>query len=154
MTETEITGSARQRPSARTRTHGTPVDPAADWVRFGAVVMVVVGAFSAIEGVTALAAPDTYVTFQGAVLALDLAVGAWRHIVLGTLVFLSGLGLLRDAESDWARVAGVTVVSLSMLTQLAWLSAAPIWSIIMIVLDLLVLRALIVIGNEHAVGRR
>jgi hypothetical protein len=123
-------------------------------VRFGAVMMVVVGAFSAFEGVTALATPDTYVTFQGTVLALDLSVWAWVHIVLGTLVFLSGLGLLRDAESGWARIAGVTVVGLSMLMQLAWLSAAPIWSIIMITLDMLVLRALVVIGGEHAVGRR
>jgi hypothetical protein len=154
MTEAEIIGRTRQGPSAPTWTHGTPVGPAADWVHFGAVIMVVVGAFSAVEGVTALATPDTYVTFQGAVLAIDLAVWAWVHIILGALVFLSGLGLLRDAESEWARVAGVTVVGLSMLMQLAWLSAAPIWSIIMIVLDLLVLRALVVIGDDHAVGRR
>jgi hypothetical protein len=154
MTEAEITGSALQGPSAPTRSHGTPVDPAANWVHFGAVIMIVVGAFSAVEGVTALTTPDTYVTFQGAVLALDLAVWAWLHIILGALVFLSGLGLLRDPESDGARVAGVTVVGLSMLMQLAWLPAAPIWSIIMIALDLLVLRALIVIGDEHVVSRR
>ena len=155
MTEAETTGSgARRGPSARTPTHGTPVDPAADWVRFGAVIMVVVGAFSAVEGVIALAAPGTYVTVQGSVLAIDLTGWAWLHIVLGAAVFLSGLGLLRDAESEWARIAGVTVVGASMLMQLAWLSAAPIWSIIMIVLDLLVLRALVVIGDEHAEGRR
>ncbi len=155
MTEAEATGSgARRGPSTRTPSLGTSVDPAADWVRFGAVIMVVVGAFSAVEGVTALVTPGTYVTFQGAVLALDLSVWAWVHIILGALVFLGGLGLLRDAESEWARVVGVTVVGLSMLMQLAWLSAAPIWSIIMIALDLLVLRALVVTGNEHTVGRR
>jgi hypothetical protein len=155
MTEAETTGAgARRGPSTRPPSFGTPVDPAADWVRFGAVIMVVVGAFSAVEGVIALVTPDTYVTFQGAVLAIDLAVWAWVHIILGMLVFLSGLGLLRNAESEWARVAGVTVVGLSMLMQLGWLSAAPIWSIIMIVLDLLVLRALVVIGGERAVGRR
>ena len=37
------------------------------------------------KGVTALATPGTFVTFQGAVLAIDLAVWAWVHIVLGAL---------------------------------------------------------------------
>jgi hypothetical protein len=137
-----ITGSTRQE------------DPATGWVRFGAVMMVVIGAFSAIEGVLALAAPATYVTVSGTVLAIDLTGWAWLHIVLGVLVFLTGLGLLRDAASEWARAAGVTVIGLSMLVQLAWLPAAPIWSIIMITLTVLVLRALFVSGRDHAVGRR
>jgi hypothetical protein len=136
------------------RALGTPVDPAGDWVRFGAVMMVVVGAFSAIEGVFALAAPATYTTVDGTVLAIDLVGWAWLHMVLGVLVFLTGLGLLRDAASEWARVAGVAVIGLSMFVQLAWLPATPIWSIVMIALGLLVLGALLVTGNGQAEGRR
>ena len=130
------------------------MNPEMGWVRFGAVMMVVIGAFSVIEGVIALAAPGTYVTVQGYVLTVDLTSWGWVHIVLGALVFLTGLALLRDEESQWARIAGVMVVGLGMLVQLAWLPAAPIWAIIMIVLDVLVLRALLVTGNKHPHGQR
>ena len=101
MAEADVT-RAEAREDAATRGNDdesvVPTNPAREWVRFGAIVMVIVGGFSVLEGVMALAAPDTYVTREGTVLAIDLAGWAWLHIVLGALVLLSGLGLLRDAD--------------------------------------------------------
>ncbi|PVY97988.1 DUF7144 family membrane protein [Actinomycetospora cinnamomea] len=124
-----------------------------EWVRFGGILMAIIGPFSVIEGLLALAAPDTFVTVQGRVLAIDLTGWAWVHIVFGVLVFVVGMGLLRSEVSDTARIAGIVVVTLSMIVQLAWLPAAPIWSIIMIVFCLLVLQALVVTSGDFRVGR-
>ncbi|MDD7920239.1 DUF7144 family membrane protein [Actinomycetospora callitridis] len=157
MAEADVARAQAREDAAARRNDDAPVvptTPAREWVRFGAIVMVIVGGFSVLEGVIALAAPDTYVTREGTVLAIDLAGWAWLHIVLGALVLLSGLALLRDALSGRARAAGVTVVGLSAIVQLAWLPAAPIWSIIMIALDVLVLGAIVAVGNEHSAGRR
>lgn len=138
-------GAHRQVPDA-----GGPVDlrPSArdegllGWVHFGAVMMTVVGAFGVIEGLVALFNPTTYVTVDGAVLAVDLTAWGWVHLVLGALLVITGVSLIRSAPG-WARGLGVVLVVLSILVQLAWLPASPIWSILMIVLDVLVIYALV-----------
>lgn len=113
-----------------------------DWVRFGGVMMAVLGGFGVIEGLVALFSPTHFVTVGGAVLALDLTAWGFLHIVMGALVLATGLALLGNAPS-WARAVGVGLVAINMIVQLAWLPAYPIWSIIVLVLDVLVLYALI-----------
>jgi hypothetical protein len=125
-----------------------PVDLAArndallGWVRFGAVMMTVIGAFAVIEGLLALLRPTTYLTVNGTVLALDLGAWGWVHLILGALLAITGVSLLRDAPA-WARGLGVLLVALSTVVQLAWLPAYPIWSILMIALAVMVIYALV-----------
>jgi hypothetical protein len=122
------------------------------WVRFGAVLMAVVGAFAVIEGFLAFFLPATYVSSNGVVVALTFTGWAWVHIILGALVLVVGLALLREDVPSWARNTGIVLVALNAITQLAWLPAAPIWSIIMIVLDVLIIGALVAIGDRAAWG--
>jgi len=125
-----------------------PVDLAArsdallGWVRFGAVMMTVIGAFAVIEGLLALLRPTTYLTVNGTVLALDLGAWGWVHLILGALLAITGVSLLRDAPA-WARGLGVLLVALSTVVQMAWLPAYPIWSILMIALAVMVIYALV-----------
>ena len=112
------------------------------WVRFGAVMMTVIGVFAIIEGLLALLRPTTYVTVNGAVLALDLGTWGWVHLILGVLLAVTGASLLRDAPT-WARGLGVLLVALSTVVQFAWLPAYPIWSILMITLAVIVIYALV-----------
>ncbi|MEJ2862026.1 DUF7144 family membrane protein [Actinomycetospora flava] len=151
MTEQQIptppTGPTRARES------GTSVDRPSrawlGWVRFGGVVMTVIGAFAVIEGLYALFSP-TFVTLTGAgVLLLDLTAWGWLHLLLGVLVLATGLSLAGSAPS-WARGTGIVLVALNMIVQLAFLPAYPIWSICMIVLGLVVIYALMVTWDEAA----
>ena len=75
---------------------------ATGWVRFGAVVMVVVGVFGVIEGLIAALTPSYFVTVGGAVFVLSLAGWGWVHLALGALVAIVGATLLGEAPS-WAR---------------------------------------------------
>lgn len=113
-----------------------------DWVRFGGVMMAVLGGFGVIEGLAALFSPTYFVSVGGAVLAVDLAAWGFVHIIMGALVLATGLSLLGNAPS-WARAVGVGLVAINMIVQLAWLPAFPIWSILLLVIDVLIIYALI-----------
>jgi hypothetical protein len=146
MTDQHSTSTAQGRGQ-----HSGPIDLAArsgrsdalqGWVRFGAVMMTVIGAFAVIEGLLALLRPTTYLTVDGTVLALDLGAWGWVHLILGALLAITGASLLRDAPA-WSRGLGVLLVALSTVVQLAWLPAYPIWSILMIALAVMVIYALV-----------
>ena len=121
--------------------------PWSGWVRFGGVLMAVTGGFAVIEGLLALFSPTAFLTVDGTVLAVDAHAWGWTHLVLGALVLVTGLGLLRDAP-DWARIAAMALVGLQMGVQFAWLPAAPIWSILLITIDVLVLYALVTTWHD------
>ena len=48
----------------------------------------------------------------------------------------------------WARVFGVILASLNAIARLAFLSAYPLWGVILIILDIQIIWALIVYGGE------
>ena len=123
--------------------------PGTGWVRFGGVVMAVVGGFAVIEGLVALLTPVYFVATGGAVLALTVGGWGWVHLILGVLVLAVGLSLLGDAPPGWARNTAVVLVAINMLVQLVWLPAYPIWSIILLALDVFVLHALIVTWHDR-----
>ncbi|GAA4735261.1 DUF7144 family membrane protein [Actinomycetospora chibensis] len=123
-------------------------DTGMGWVRFAGVIMVVIGGFGVIEGFVALLTPNYYVTAGGAVLTFSLTGWGWVHIILGALVLATGFGLLGTASS-WARVAGIVFVTINMLVQFAWLPAYPLWGILAIVLDVVVLYALVATWGQR-----
>lgn len=117
------------------------------WVRFGGVVMTIIGGFAVIQGFFALFSP-TYVTLTGAgVLLLDLTAWGWLHILLGVLVLATGLALVGSAPG-WARGTAIVLLALNTIVQLAYMPAYPIWSLVLIVLDIVVIFALMVTWDE------
>jgi hypothetical protein len=118
------------------------------WLVFGAVMMVMVGTFNAIYGLVAIF-EDTYYTVgpQG-LLVFDLTGWGWIHLVAGVAAVIAGMALFTGAQ--WARILVVLLASLNAITQLAFMSAYPAWSLIAIVLDFIVIWAVIVHGDELA----
>ena len=117
------------------------------WVAFGGVMMMLLGAFQAIEGLVALFDDGFYlVRPSGLVVDVDYNVWGWIHLIIGAVAIVAGAGLLVGNMA--ARVVGVIVAVLSALLNLAFLSAYPIWSTIMITLDVIVIYAIIVHGRE------
>jgi hypothetical protein len=118
------------------------------WVHFGAVMMTIIGAFGVIEGLAALLTPTTYIAVNGTVLSIDLSAWGWLHLILGALLVITGISLLRETPS-WARALGTVLVALSILVQMAWMPAYPIWSILIITLDVVVLYALLATWGDR-----
>jgi hypothetical protein len=117
------------------------------WVIFAGIMLIMVGAFQAIQGLVAMFNRGYYlVSSSGLVLNVDYTVWGWTHLILGILAAVIGLGLL--AGSTAARVAGIVLAVISAILNLVFIAAYPIWSIIVITVDVIVIYAIVVHGRE------
>jgi hypothetical protein len=109
-----------------------------------------VGSFQAISGLVALFNDDYYlVGSNGLVVSVDYTAWGWVHLVLGVVAFLTGIGMM--IGQSWARVTGIILAVLSAIVNLAFLAAYPVWSVLVIALDVIVIYALAVHGREAAI---
>lgn len=117
------------------------------WVVFAAVMLLVLGGFHVIEGLVALFHKGYYVVSpSGLVINVSYTGWGWTHIILGAVAVLVGLGLM--AGNMAARVGGVILAVVSAIVNMAFLAAYPVWSTIMIAVDVLVIYAIVVHGRE------
>ena len=109
---------------------------------------VLVGTFQAISGIVALLKDEVIFFGVKNIWLLNLTSWGWVHLVGGLLLILVGYGILNG--KTWARVFGVLLAGLSAVWNFAWLPVYPVWSIVVIVVDILVIYALVVHGDELA----
>jgi len=127
----------------------TPPEPTGwvGWVVFGAMMMIMVGAFQIVVGLTALFNSGYYVVGeQNLLLNVDFTAWGWTHIALGAIAVAAAFGVL--AGQMWGRVVGIAMALVSALVNLAFIAAYPLWSIMVITLDVLVIYALAAHGRE------
>ena len=113
---------------------------------FAGVAMVMIGAFHALQGLVALFNDDFYVVGQKWIFEFDLTTWGWIHLLVGVLVLVAGFFVFNGAV--WARAVGIAVAALSAVLNFMWLPYYPIWSLIIIALDVLVIWALSVHGRD------
>jgi hypothetical protein len=116
------------------------------WVAFAGVMMIIGGALNLFYGIVAAVNDDWAVWTNRAVVYLDISQWGWVHIILGLIVLVSGFGVFTG--NILARTVGVVVASISLVVNFFFLPAYPIWSIIVITLDVLVIWALTAHGGE------
>ena len=117
------------------------------WARFAAVILIISGIFSGIQGLVALIGPNTYYVVSGGDLFLfDVAGWGWWNLILGVALLLTGLALFTGAL--WARVVAVVIAVLSAVVQLLLVPAQPWWSFIVIAMDVLIIYAVVAHGEE------
>ena len=148
MTETPIASSAAVRtpPMQRPARHATAWR---GWIVFGGLMLMVVGAFQAIEGFVAIFEDDYYVVSKnGLVVHLDYTGWGWIMLALAAANILAGIGVLR--RQTWARVWAIAAASLSIIANLGFTSAYPLWVVMVVTLDVLVIYALCVHWDEVA----
>lgn len=120
------------------------------WVAFAAIMLLMVGAFNVIDGFAALLKDDAFVNTGKGLLVFNLTAWGWILLLFGVVQILTGLALLQGAT--WARVIAVLVALVNAVGQLAFLSAYPIWSTVIIAVDIIVIWAVIVHGEEMREG--
>jgi hypothetical protein len=116
------------------------------WVAFAGFMMLVIGGLQAIYGLVALLNDDWVVWNNGNAVLLDITVWGWVHLIIGVIVILAGFGVL--SGNVMARTVGVIVAALSLFAAFLALPLYPVWSIIVIAIDVLVIWALVVHGSE------
>jgi hypothetical protein len=123
------------------RTHWTGL------IGFAGFMMLMLGFFQAIEGLAAIFNDGFYhVRPNGLVLHVDYTVWGWAHLILGIAIFLAGIGVL--SGNLFGRIVGVALAGLSAIVNMLFAEAAPVWAVIIIIVDVFVIYALIVHGRE------
>jgi hypothetical protein len=105
-------------------------------------MLTMIGAFNIMEGLAALLHKTVTYIDANRLVVVDLATWGLLALVSGALLVAVGLGLL--SRNGVARAVAVVLVALHALIQLASLAAFPVWSLLMIALDVVVLFALTV----------
>ena len=107
------------------------------WIAFAGVMMFILGSLDALWGLAAIVNDDVVVVGGSGALIFDITTWGWVHLILGSIVALSGLGLISGNAA--ARVVGIFVVAVNAIAQIVWFPAAPLWSFLMIILDTIII---------------
>jgi hypothetical protein len=74
------------------------------------------------------------------------------HLIVGLAAAAIAVGLLRGTV--WARIAAITIASLSIVSMFLWVAHSPVWSTLTIVLDIVVIWALLTWESPRSLAGR
>lgn len=107
---------------------------------FAGVMMLIVGSFQILDGIAAILHDKVYVTTPSYIYSFDLTAWGWIHLLIGALVAAVGVAILQG--QTWGRLTGIGLVSLSMIANFLFIPYYPLWSLLIIALDIAVIWAL------------
>ena len=117
------------------------------WVYFAGIMLMLLGAFQIIEALTALFNRHyLLVSSKGLLVHADLAAWGWLHLALGVVAVVAGYAVMVGRR--WAQIVGIIVAGVSAIVNLTYIAAYPLWSVIVIALDVIIIHALAVHGRE------
>ncbi|MFD3403980.1 hypothetical protein ACFWUU_25060 [Kribbella sp. NPDC058693] len=123
-------------------------------VVFAGVMLVITGLVNVFEGFVALFNDERLVITPEHFVVVDLTGWGWVLLISGLLLLAAGCGVL--AAQSWARITAIILVGLHAVLQILSLGAYPVWSLLMVALDIAVLYALTSGWGEarDRIGRR
>ncbi|TCC07815.1 DUF7144 family membrane protein [Kribbella soli] len=110
------------------------------FVVFAGALLMVIGLVNVFEGFVALFSDERLVMTPTKLVLVDVTGWGWFLLIFGLLLMAVGGGLL--VAQTWARITAILLVCLHAVVQVLWLGAYPVWSLLMIALDTIVLFAL------------
>jgi hypothetical protein len=102
-------------------------------------------------GIAALLDNRVVVIAPNYVFTFDTRLWGAIHLVVGTAAGAIAVGLFWGTA--WARIAAVSIASLSIISMFFWLSTSPFWSIVTIVLDMAVIWAVLTWQSPRTRGK-
>ena len=114
------------------------------WIGFAGIMLILVGFFNIIDGISAIANSD-YLVNQ--LLFANLDAWGWFFLIWGILQVFAGFAIMNG--STWGAIVGVVTAFVNAIAQLSWARTYPVWAIAAIVLDVLIIYALVVYGGRR-----
>lgn len=106
-------------------------------VKFAGVMLIISGLWGVLTGISGILADKIFVSTPQYVYYFDITAWGWVHLILGLLLAGAGIGVLKGTA--WGRMLGVALASVSLLVNFAFIPHYPIWSILIIALDVLII---------------
>ncbi|KAA5838118.1 hypothetical protein F1721_01275 [Saccharopolyspora hirsuta] len=112
------------------------------WLAFAGSMLGLLGIFNIITGITALARPDYFLVDAGRLLVFNYPVWGGIWLALGIVQVAAGVGVVYGRS--WARFIGIDLAALCAIGHLVFLTAFPLWSVLVIALSVMVIYGLVV----------
>jgi len=109
-------------------------------VIFAGSILTLAGIFQAITGLVAIINDNFFVVSKDYTFDLDVTAWGWIHLLIGIIVFIVGLGLFTGA--GWAAVGAIAIAMLSAIANFFFIPYYPIWSLVVIGLNVWVIWSL------------
>ena len=116
------------------------------WVVFASIMLIMAGVFGIIDGLVALIHDEVYLVTEDQIVAFDFTTWGWIHLIVGIIVTTAGFAVM--SGQLWARMVGVLAATASAIAQIAFITAFPLWSVLVIGIDVLIIYGLLVHGEE------
>jgi hypothetical protein len=121
--------------------HRGPSGAVIGWTAFAAIVMMISGIWNFLDGLAAIIKGGFFVQLPNYAYNISVSGWGWLHLILGIVVFLAGACLFTDMA--WARAVGVVLAVFSAIANFLYIPYTPVWSIVVIALDIFVIWALL-----------
>src|SRR3954452_13334004 len=119
------------------------------WIVFAGIMLMVGRAFQVIERLVALFTYDYYtVSKNGLGVHVSYTGWGWALLVLAALNLFAGAGVLKG--QTWARIWAIAASVLGIIVNLGFTAAYPIWIVMLVTLDVIIIFALSVHWDEVA----
>jgi len=113
---------------------------------FASVLLVILGCFNLIYGISAIAHSHVFVANAHYVFA-NLRTWGWITLIIGVLQLLAAAGVV--AGNQLARWFAVAVLGLNAIDQMFFIPAYPFWSLVIIAVDVVALYGLCAYGSRE-----
>ena len=115
---------------------------------FAGTMMMIVGFFQFFQGLVAVINGNQFfVTTPNYVFQLNVTTWGWIHLVLGAVIAVAGLFIFTG--NIVARSVGMLLAGLQALANFVWLPYSPLWSIIIIAIDVFIIWSLATLRMDH-----
>ncbi len=114
------------------------------WAQGGYVLaaslLVLIGIYQFFMGLAAIAQDGFFVVGANYYYEVNTTAFGWIHMVIGVLAIVAGVFLFTGAS--WARWLGIALVVLSAVANFFWLPYYPLWSLLIIAVDIFAIWAI------------
>jgi hypothetical protein len=107
------------------------------WTVFAGMVLLLVGSLSALWGLAGVLNDQVLVVGGHGVIIADITTWGWVHLILGSIVALTGMALFTGSST--ARWLAVVFVTVNAIAQIVWFPVAPLWAFLIIILDVAII---------------
>jgi hypothetical protein len=107
---------------------------------FAAGMLVITGVLQIFIAIPALIHDKIYDAAVQYLFAFDLTAWGWIQLITAVAAIVSGYGALRGLT--WARMVGIAVAGFSMVIEFAYIPHFPLWSVLVIAIDTMIILAL------------
>jgi hypothetical protein len=107
------------------------------WAIFAGIIMTIAGVSNIIFGLTAIFNDEVLTKAGGQLIFWDFTAWGWITFLVGIVMVLAAFGLF--AGQSWALWTTIAFATVNAIGQISWITVYPIWSLIVIALDVIVI---------------